>query len=152
MKKLLAFAFVVAFAVCAHADGIINGGAGTPNATNSIPSNVSLNVSANYFDGPSVAQGSVGTWFASGTVTLNDATVPAQFVCKLWDGTTVIASTQQLQQSTTSGVSISLSGALASPAGNLRISCRDTTGTTGAMLSSQQSTGNASTITAIRLQ
>src|SRR5215469_1021265 len=33
---------------------------------------VALNNITTYFDGPSVAQGSVGTWYASGTVTLTD--------------------------------------------------------------------------------
>src|SRR2546426_953355 len=36
--------------------------------TNSLGADVALNNTANYFDGPSVAQGTSGTWFASGTV------------------------------------------------------------------------------------
>src|SRR5512146_502647 len=40
--------------------------------TNSLSGNVALNNISNFFDGPSVAQGTGGTWFASGTVTLTD--------------------------------------------------------------------------------
>jgi hypothetical protein len=37
--------------------------------TNSLGADVLLNNTANYFTGPSVAQGTSGTWFASGNVT-----------------------------------------------------------------------------------
>ena len=40
---------------------------------NSISGNVALNNTSNYFDGPSVAQGTSGTWFVSGTVTVEDS-------------------------------------------------------------------------------
>lgn len=80
-----------------------NGLANTVNAlrvwlsslTNSLGADVLLNNTANYFDGPSIAQCSTGTWFASGTVTLNDSAT-AVMQCKLWDGTTVIASAEQV--------------------------------------------------------
>ncbi len=117
--------------------------------TNSLAADVDLDNIANYFDGPSVAQGTVGTWFVSGTVTVYAGTTQNMYI-KLWDGTTVIASAYAI---TTNGliVSVALSGYLATPAGNLRISVRDTTNTNGKI--KFNSTGNSadSTITAIRI-
>jgi hypothetical protein len=77
-----------------------------------------------YSDGPSVAQGSTGTWLASGTVSLTSTAADAIDV-KLWDGTTVIASTRVTVGGAGYSATASLSGYLASPAGNLRISCKN---------------------------
>lgn len=119
--------------------------------TNSLGADVAMNVTANYFDGPSIAQGATGTWFASGQATVTDTAVGANFFCKLWDGTTVVDSADV----TTSGASfnavIHLSGALATPAGNLRISCRDPAATTGKMLFNGSGNSKDSTITAFRI-
>ena len=118
----------------------------------SLTSDVTLSNTSTYFDGPSVAQGSVGTWSVSGTVTVNDTSGSATpFNAKLWDGTTVIASTRQLSSNGTA-VSISLSGVLASPAGNLRISVEDVTATTGAIKFNVSGNSKDSTITAVRIQ
>lgn len=118
--------------------------------TNSLGADVSTNVSANYFSGPAVAQGSVGTFSVSGTVTVSDASAATTFYAKLWDGTTLIAS----GATTTGGAgfqdTISLSGSITAPAGNLRIDVRQPAATTGKI--SFNSTGNSkdSTITATR--
>src|SRR6185437_14316912 len=68
----------------------------TPNLagiTNSLGSNAALNNST-FTDGPSVAQGSTGTWFVSGNVLVEDTGVGGGGIaCKLWDGTAVIDST-----------------------------------------------------------
>ena len=80
--------------------------------TNSLAADVLLNSIANYFDGPTVAQGTVGTWFASGTVTVLDTAGAAAFDAKLWDGTTVIASAEHMGDSNRYH-SISLSGFIA---------------------------------------
>jgi hypothetical protein len=90
--------------------------------TNSLGADTAISNAA-YTDGPSVAQGTVGTWFASGTVTALDTVQQVQVSAKLWDGTTVIASTRQTTTGANLGASISLSGFLATPAGNIRISC-----------------------------
>jgi hypothetical protein len=119
--------------------------------TNSLGGDVALNNTANYFDGPSVAQGSTGTWFVSGTVSLGDS-VSASFQCKLWDGTTVIASSQVPNSSAGVVTTLSLSGYLASPAGNLRISCKDITATTGALKFNTTGNSKDSTISAVRIQ
>jgi hypothetical protein len=121
-------------------------------ATNSLGADVLLNNTANYFDGPSVAQGTSGTWFASGTVTLIDTGVAANINCKLWDGTTVIASTNITTPAANFVVSESLSGYLASPAANLKISCKDAQATTGKILFNGTANSKDSTITAFRIQ
>lgn len=115
--------------------------------TASLGADVAMNNSSLFFTGPSIAQGTSGTWFASGTVTLTDTSGSATtFFCRLWDGTTVIASSNAtLTANANFQVSVALSGFIASPAGNLRISCQDANATTGKIL------GGYSTITAFRI-
>jgi len=91
--------------------------------TNSLTSDVICNNTALYFDGPNVAQGSTGTWFASGTVSVS-APQGQNVWAKLWDGTTVIASAGFLLNAANHSNTISLSGYITSPAGNIRISVR----------------------------
>ena len=121
--------------------------------TNSLGADVALNNTASFFDGPSVAQGSTGTWFVSGTVTLNDtAGTASNFYAKLWDGTTVIASSNTVHPATANlRATISLSGFLASPAGNLRISVRNLDSTTALMEFNRTGTSKDCTITAFRI-
>lgn len=129
-------------------------GFGMPAATqitNSLGADVNLNNTANYFDGPSVAQGTSGTWFVSGTVTVYDTAGVAQFAAKLWDGTTVIASAYVYQDNTNGWRTISLSGYLSAPAGNLRISVKDLSSTSGKILFNQSGNSKDSTISAIRI-
>ncbi len=99
--------------------------------TNSLSGDVALNNTANYFDGPSVAQGTSGTWFVSGTVTVRDTAGGAGFLAKLYDGTTVIASAIINTPALNVPAIISLSGVITSPAGNLRIAVRDASSTSG---------------------
>jgi hypothetical protein len=120
--------------------------------TASLGANVSLNNTANYFDGPSIAQGTSGTWFVSGTVTVRDATAGANSIAaKLWDGTTTIASGGVEVDASTRVATISLSGYIASPAGDLRISCRDSTTTSGTMEFNSSGNSKDCTISAIRI-
>ncbi|MET4315880.1 hypothetical protein [Bradyrhizobium sp. RT4b] len=119
--------------------------------SNSLGADVLLNNTANYFDGPSVAQGSTGTWRAEGTVTLLDS-ANAVIYCKLWDGTTVIASTGIVVLATQTIGSISLSGHISSPAGNIKISCRDASNTSGKILFNQTGNSKDSTISVFRIQ
>jgi hypothetical protein len=107
---------------------------------------------ANYFDGPSVAQGTSGTWWASGSVSLVDTGSLAQIYCKVWDGTTVIASNSAISTNTNFNTGIALSGYLASPAGNIRISCKDITATTGKILFNASGNSKDSTISVHRIQ
>jgi len=120
---------------------------------NSLASDVALNNSSIFFDGPSIAQGATGTWFVSGTITLFTNNYGADtFTVKLWDGTTVIASTSlALPGVSSSGYfTVSLSGFMASPAANLRISVKSS-GTSNRIVYNQSGLAKDSTITAFRV-
>jgi hypothetical protein len=75
--------------------------------TASLGADVLLNNTANFFDGPSVAQGTTGTWFV---VRYGDdhGHGRRELSRKLWDGTTVIASCRN--RSAGGFMSVSLSG------------------------------------------
>lgn len=118
--------------------------------TNSLGADVSLNNTANYFDGPSIAQGTVGIWWVSGTITVTDNAGAAEIAAKLWDGTNLIAASGATVPSQFGIVSISLSGFITSPAGNIRISARDLTSTSGVITDNARNE-KESTITAIRI-
>lgn len=117
---------------------------------NSLAANVVLNNTSVFFDGPSVAQGSNGTWFASGTVVIVDSGGSSSADVKLWDGTTVIDSAQINTTNATARYPVSLSGYISAPAGNIRISAKSTSLASNIVFNV---TGLAkdSTITAIRI-
>ena len=118
--------------------------------TNSLAGDVMLNNTANYFDGPVVAQGTTGTWVVSGTVTVTAGVVLNVFNVLLWDGTTIIATTAT-QAAATLTTTVSLSGIIASPAGNLRISVNDSTGVDGLIVFNASGLSHDSTLTAFRI-
>jgi hypothetical protein len=118
--------------------------------TNTLVADVLLNNTANYFDGPSVAQGAVGTWFASATVTLFDTATATMFL-KLWDGTNVASSSVCVVLSTQTISVFTLSGIFMSPPGNIRLSARDSTNTSGKILFNQSGLAKDSSITVVRL-
>lgn len=120
--------------------------------TNSLSANVALSNTSSYFDGPSVAQGTAGTWFASGNVTGDDTAGQASFNCKLWDGTTVIDSGTITMTAASLAVVMHLAGVITSPAANIRISCNDGTSASGFILFNRSANSKDSTITAVRLQ
>lgn len=119
--------------------------------TASLGANVALNNTGAYFDGPSIAQGSTGTWLVWGTVTLNDTGGAATFNCRLSDGTTVISSCIARSIGANNRTSASLSGFIASPVGNLRIQVQDVSATTGAIEFNSSGNSKDSTISAIRI-
>ena len=120
--------------------------------TNSLTGDVALNNTGTYFDGPSVAQGTAGTWFVSGQVVVRDTAGAATMTGKLWDGTTIIASGLLTTPAINTSSIISLSGFISAPAGNLRISVNDSSSTSGAIRANFSGLGNTdSTITAIRI-
>jgi hypothetical protein len=129
----------------------INAARAISSITASLGSNVALNNTANYFDGPSVAQGTSGTWFASGTVTVTVPGGASEIYAKLWDGSTVIASAAAPLYTATAAISISLSGYIASPTGNIRISCRDISRTDGSMVFNRTGNSKDCTVSAIRI-
>lgn len=133
-----------------------NGGTGfaaTAAITNSLSGDVALDNTGLYRTGPTVAQGSTGTWFASGTVVYKNASDAGTLSVKLWDGTTVIASAfcNTAGLSLTQGVPISLSGYLASPAGNIRISVNDARGTSGFIAFNSSGNSKDSTLSVYRI-
>lgn len=115
-------------------------------------SDVNLNNASNYFPGPSVAQGSTGTWYACGTVTTLNTSGPDQFWAKLWDGSTVINSGGFSSSATNFGGAITLCGTLAAPAGNIRIDVRDPGSTNGVLKFNLTGTSKDSSIVAFRVQ
>lgn len=119
--------------------------------TNSLSGNVSLSNTGNYFDGPTVAQGTVGTWFASGSVTIQDTAGAAVVQAKLWDGTTVISSGVAAIAAANGRVVIALSGYLTSPAANIKISCKDTTSTSGLIIFNASGESKDATLSVFRI-
>jgi hypothetical protein len=119
--------------------------------TASLSGDVSLSNVANYFDGPSIAQGTTGTWFVSGSVSVLDTASGANFSFKLWDGTTIIASGFCDTNAANAARVVALSGYLASPAGNLRISVKDSTSVNGKIKFNSSGNSLDSTISAIRI-
>lgn len=128
-----------------------NGGFTPGDLTNSLSGDVALSNTSNYFTGPTVAQGTSGTWWAAGDVTLTDTNGPAFFRVKLWDGTTVIDSKVVQVPGANNFVSVSLCGRLASPADNIRISVKDITSTLGVILFNQSGESKDSTLTVFRI-
>lgn len=121
-------------------------------ASNILGSDVALNNTASFFDGPSMAQGTSGTWFACGAVGLIDTAGAANINIKLWDGTTVISSSyQRLAAAGTALLASAICGIITSPAGNIRISCQDTTSTSGKILFNQSGLSKDSYIWGIRI-
>lgn len=120
--------------------------------TTSLSGNVAMNNISNFFDGPSIAQGTSGTWWISGSVTIGDTGAAAAIKCKLWDGTTVVASGEAFTTAAGAVENIGLSGFLATPAANLKISCQDVTATTGQIFFNSSGASKDSTISAFRIQ
>jgi hypothetical protein len=120
--------------------------------TASLGADVNLNNTANYFAGPAVAQGSIGTWFASGAVTCLNSAIASGFDVKLWDGTTVIDSRRSSSAAAGFSIAIPVSGFITSPAGNIRIDVRDVGSTNGQIKFNLTGSSKDSTLTAYRIR
>lgn len=120
--------------------------------TNSLGADVAIPVATTYVTGPTVAQGSTGTWFASGNIIMSCTGGGDLLYAKLWDGTTVIDSTGANTDGAGGRVSLSLSGFLASPAGNLRISATSALRTDCSIIYNITSNAKDATLTAFRVQ
>ncbi len=117
--------------------------------SNSLSADVTLTTTS-FFDGPTVAQGTTGVWFASGTVTLGGNATTAQWNVKLWDGTTVIASAEHTAPSGFPSP-VALSGVITNPTTNIKISASSNVATS-VIKANQSGIGNTdSTLTAIRV-
>jgi hypothetical protein len=126
---------------------------GRPNLTPitaALGANVALNATGSSFVGPQIAQGSTGTWFVSGQVTLQSGGLANMFAT-LWDGTTIVSSAAWVCPAASHFNTLHLSGYITNPAGNLRISCRDATLTSGLILANASGGGKDSMITAMRI-
>ncbi len=103
--------------------------------------------------GPTVAQGTVGTWFASGNVAVTDTVSSRNFTATLTDGAATIDGSQVLTGAANSVSNMALSGVIANPAGNIRIVV--SAGTSGSALILSTSTVLAqtaiSTLTVFRI-
>jgi hypothetical protein len=138
------------------AAGNINAEVGLSSTNGVLGSDVSLNNTSTFFDGPSMAQGSTGKWYACGTITLQDISNSSSNInVRLWDGATipVMASTVVTTQSgnPNARVSVTLCGIIANPAGNIRISAKDTSATTGVIKANQSGDAMDGTIYGFRL-
>lgn len=118
--------------------------------TNSLSSDVSLSTSGAYFTGPTVAQGSSGTWLAIGQVTLQSTSACA-FAAKLWDGTTVIDSGNMVTAAANFSGIIPLSGTITSPSSNIKISAETLSAVTGLILANGSGAAKDSTLTVVRI-
>lgn len=119
--------------------------------TNSLSGDVNLTNTGSYFTGPQVAQGTSGTWYVSATIIVHDPSGQAVVYGQLTDGTTVIASGVVVTDALGAGVPLTLSGYITSPAGNLRMTAKDITSTSGAIKFNVSGNSMDSTISAIRI-
>jgi len=120
--------------------------------TNTLGADVALNNTATFFDGPSCAQGTNGTWLAVGQITTTSSAAAGGDLVyvKLWDGTTVIAST--VVNPTPSGfVTVHLSGIITSPASNIKMSVKNFTVTTQSIRFNASGASTDSTLTVVRI-
>ncbi len=117
---------------------------------NSLGSPVNLSSTATTFLGPTVSQGTSGTWFVSGTVGITDTGGSNFTYAKLWDGTTIIDSGVARIAALGSQVTVSLSGVISAPVGNINISCNSNSAT-GVIAASFFGYAKDSTLTAIRI-
>lgn len=123
-----------------------------PSLVNSLGADVALNNTGTYFTGPTVSQGTVGTWFASGQATVQDTSGARDIQCKLWDGTTVIDSARVSTNGANFFGIVSLSGVLSAPAGNINISCNCPGATTAKIVFNASGNSKDSTLTVFRIQ
>ena len=121
------------------------------NATSSLSADVSMSSSGTYYQGPQVVQGSTGNFWASGTVTVSD-TAAMNIACKLWDGTTVIASGAVQLPAAADVATITLVGLIGSPAGNINISCKSISSSTAKILFNSSGNSKDSTLSVMRIQ
>jgi hypothetical protein len=121
-------------------------------SSNALTSIVDLSVTNTFFDGPSLSL-AAGTYYLSGTITVADTSGGAPFIAKLWDGTTVCASTAYQTNATNAIGSITLSCfvTLASTS-TMKISVKDALGANGHIGSNYSGVGNTdSMLNALRL-
>ncbi len=124
------------------------------NFTASLASSVNLSTAATYTDVVSVTQGTSGVWFVTSSAQYSSVVAGTTFVVRLWDGTTVINNAAVIIPSASNpNPTATLSGVIANPVGNLRLSGRVfTAGQSGGVLATDGSNDlKNTTITAVRI-
>ncbi|WP_375764241.1 hypothetical protein ACE10X_13240 [Bradyrhizobium sp. Pha-3] len=102
--------------------------------TNALAANVSITNTTSFFDGPTSSQGAAtGIFFVSGCVSLFNSTATNGYLVRLWDGTTIVASTVVSSTATNQSIAVQISGLIANPAGAIRISVRNTASSSSIM-------------------
>jgi hypothetical protein len=122
--------------------------------TISLGSNVNISSMNQWFDGPSINVGPVGTFRAYGAITVSAQQANAVFYAQLWDGTTTIISAPAIYPSgatPTDGPLFSFSGKISAPASSIRISALSTNVTAGYIASNTTGLGKDSTLTVERI-
>ena len=119
--------------------------------TKATTADVSITSTGVYVDGPSVAQGTAGTWYAVGTLTLNCGSAANTFYVKLWDGSTIINTGAATTGAAGFATTVSLAGVLATPAGNLRLSATVAGAATSTIVFNRTGNSMDSNITAVRI-
>lgn len=112
---------------------------------------VLLNNTGTFFDGPSIAQGTSGSWWVCGSIIVVDTAGAANIYVKLWDGTTIYADGFANISAANTPELVSLCTYADTPAGNLRLSAQDVTSTSGRILFNNNGTGTSSVISAFRI-
>ena len=118
--------------------------------TSSLTTQVIMAASDTWYDGPAVTQGTAGVWYVSATVTVSCVTASTFFPIKLWDGTTVFASTVEWSAVGTC-FSASVSGIISNPVGNLRVSVLSEGVANNVIEWNRSAVGKDTTITALRI-
>lgn len=119
--------------------------------TNSLGADVAMTTPTTDFQGPSIPQGSTGTWVAHGKITFTSTAGNPDIWCKLWDGTTVIDSGRTSVAGVGVFTTMHLSGDISSPAGNIHFTCQSNGGG-GVMKFNASGYSKDSTLTAERIQ
>lgn len=122
--------------------------------TNSLAADVEITATATWTDGPTVAQGSTGVFLAIGTVSIDMGLFAGGTAdVKLWDGTTVIASAHESAQgASATETSVSLSGYITNPTGNIRMSVKVShRNPTAWIFADESGAAKDSTVSAIRI-
>lgn len=124
-------------------------------AESSLAADVPMSVINTYYDGPSVVLGP-GTWFLTGTVTVEYGTVNNDVTAKLWNGTVVESSTEASAHTVAQKqVSLSLSGIVTIASGTetwkISVANQRTDGNILAAAPTNGAGNNASFLRAIRI-
>jgi len=119
--------------------------------TNALSGDVSLSNTGQFFDGPTVSQGTVGTWFVFGQCLLSDTAGAANFVWKVWDGTTVIVSGANRIETANGATMAAFSGYITNPAASIKFSAKDLSSTSGKILFNGSSSSKDAILSAIRI-